>query len=52
MIYWKLTIEFGHMYENMQREWCEYCLRELENLQRMKGPGEQKDGAGEVPQEE
>ena len=34
-IYWKLTIEFGRMYENMQREWCEYCIHELEGLQRI-----------------
>ena len=35
-LYWKFTIEFGRMYEKMQREWCEYCIRELEALQRMK----------------
>ena len=35
-IYWKLTIEFGRMYEKMQREWCEYCIRELEAFQHMK----------------
>ena len=34
-IYWKLTIEFGRMYEKMQREWCEYCIRELKKLQLM-----------------
>ena len=34
-VYWKLTIEFGRMYEKMQRDWCEYCIRELEGLQRM-----------------
>ena len=33
-VYWKLTIEFGRMYEKMQRAWCEYCIRELENLAR------------------
>ncbi len=33
-IYWKLTIEFGRMYEKMQHEWCEYCIRELEAFQR------------------
>jgi len=32
-IYWKLTVEFGRMYEKMQREWCEYCIRQLEELQ-------------------
>lgn len=32
-IYWKMTIEFGCMYAKMQREWCEYCIRELEELQ-------------------
>ena len=35
-VYWKLTITFGQMYEKMQREWCEYCIGELEALQRMK----------------
>ncbi len=35
-LYWKLTIEFGRMYEKMQRAWCEYCIRELEALQEMK----------------
>jgi len=35
-IYWKLTIEFGRMYEKMQREWCEYCIRELEGLRHSK----------------
>ena len=38
-IYWKLTIEFGRMYEKMQREWCEYCIRELEGLQHKKQEG-------------
>jgi len=31
-VYWKLTIEFGRMYEKMQSEWCELCIRELERL--------------------
>ena len=35
-VYWKMTIAFGRMYEKMQREWCEYCIRELETLQSMK----------------
>ena len=35
-IYWKLTIEFGRMYEKVQREWCEYCIRELEGLRHSK----------------
>lgn len=34
-VYWKLTIEFGRMYEKMQREWCKYCIGELEKLQQM-----------------
>ena len=34
-IYWKLTIEFGRRYEEMQREWCDYCIRELEGFKRM-----------------
>ena len=35
-VYWKFTIEYGRMYEKMQREWCESCIRELEGLQRMR----------------
>ena len=31
-VYWKLTIAFGRMYQDMQREWCEYCIRELQKL--------------------
>ena len=32
-VYWRLTIEFGRMYEKMQREWCDYCIRTLEEVQ-------------------
>lgn len=39
-IYWKFTIEFGRMYEKMQREWCEYCIRELEQLRDLKDNAE------------
>lgn len=44
-IYWKLTIEFGRMYEKMQRQWCEYCIRELEGLEKQKTGGEQNSAA-------
>ena len=40
-VYWKLTIEYGRLFEKMHREWCELCLRELEALQRL------SDGAGQ-----
>lgn len=33
-LYWKFTIHFGVMYEKMLREWCEDCIRELEELKR------------------
>lgn len=33
-VYWKFTIAFGQMYEQMHRAWCEYCIRELEALKR------------------
>ena len=47
-VYWKLTIEFGRMYEKMQREWCEYCIRELEKLRRFKNIGDYENpGIGE-----
>ncbi len=44
-VYWKLTIEYGRMYENMQRQWCETCIRELEALQRMKDGPERSTAA-------
>ena len=46
-IYWKLTIEFGRMYERMHREWCEYCIRELEGLRRLRTGDRQNDETGE-----
>ena len=42
-VYWKLTIEFGRMYEKMQQEWCKYCIGELEKLQRMTDGGRPHD---------
>ena len=33
-IYWKLTIEYGRMFERMNHEWCDYCIRELEGLRK------------------
>jgi len=51
-IYWKLTIEFGRMYEKMQREWCAYCIQELEKLQRMEESKKQNGAASAAPQEE
>ena len=32
-VYWKLTIEFGRMFEQMYRQWCQICVQELESLQ-------------------
>ena len=29
-LFWKFTIEFGLMYEEMVKQWCEKCIRELE----------------------
>ena len=31
-VYWKLTIEFGRMFERMYRQWCQVCVQELETL--------------------
>jgi len=47
-IYWKLTIEFGRMYEKMQREWCEYCIRELEGLRRMQEKKEERQNESDT----
>ena len=51
-IYWKLTIEFGRMYEKMQREWCEYCIRELEAFQLRKKNMQPDSPAAAAVQEE
>ena len=45
-VYWKLTIAYGRMYEKMQQAWCDYCIRELEALQRMQSALE-KEGKEE-----
>ena len=29
-LFWRFTIEFGLMYEDMVKRWCEKCLQELE----------------------
>ena len=50
-VYWKLTIAFGRMYDRMQREWCEYCIRELEALQRMKNSQGNFDTAAAAQEE-
>ena len=42
-VYWKLTIAFGFMYEKMQREWCEYCIEELEKLRQMQNTDKTKE---------
>jgi transcriptional regulator, padR-like family len=31
-LFWKFTIRFGVMYEEMLRAWCEECIRELEGF--------------------
>jgi DNA-binding PadR family transcriptional regulator len=41
-VYWKLTIEFGRMFERMYRQWCQICVQELESLQQ-----NQKNGTEE-----
>ena len=51
-IYWKLTIEFGRMYEKMQREWCDYCIQELEEFKRLKDGQEYIDDQYKTTKEE
>ena len=51
-IYWKLTIEFGRMYEKMQREWCDYCIQELEEFKRLKDGQEYIDDQYKATKEE
>lgn len=51
-VYWKLTIEFGRMYEKMQQEWCEYCIGELEKLQQMTEGRDCDDAHAAARQEE
>ena len=43
-VYWKLTIEFGRMFERMYQQWCQVCVQELEALrQKQKDEGEEGD---------
>ena len=51
-VYWKLTIEFGRMYEKIQREWCDSCIRELEGLKRAAGAGACPETPDAAAQEE
>ncbi len=51
-IYWKLTIEFGRMYEKMQREWCEYCIKELEEFQQLKAGHKHENDQDKTTEEE
>ncbi len=51
-LYWKLTIEFGRRYEAMQREWCAYCIHELEKLRRLQDGGAQVGNASTNEREE
>ena len=51
-VYWKLTIEFGRMYEKMQQEWCKYCIGELEKLQHILDGRKHHDAPAVVEQEE
>ena len=51
-VYWKLTIEFGRMYEKMQQEWCKYCIGELEKLQLILDGRKHHDAPAFVEQEE
>ncbi|MBR1851877.1 MAG: PadR family transcriptional regulator [Lachnospiraceae bacterium] len=39
-LFWKFTIEYGVMYENMLREWCARCIKELEELIKAEGEGQ------------
>ena len=33
-MFWKFTIEFGLMYEEMVKQWCKKCISELEKVKR------------------
>lgn len=37
-LYWKFTVEFGLMYEEMVRSWCDRCIDELEGMRRESTP--------------
>ncbi|MBR3316150.1 MAG: PadR family transcriptional regulator [Atopobiaceae bacterium] len=51
-IYWKLTIEYGRRFEQMQREWCAYCIQALEGLKRMQEVRTDGAATNDTPQEE
>ena len=31
-LYWKFTLDYGMMYEEMLREWCKSCIKTLEEI--------------------
>ena len=33
-IYWRMTIRFAQMYEQMLHDWCDECINELETMRR------------------
>ena len=36
-IYWRMTIRFAQMYEQMLHAWCDECIQELETIKSTKG---------------
>ena len=35
-VYWRMTIRFAQMYEQMLHDWCDECIGELERMRRTK----------------
>ena len=44
-LYWKMTVDFGHRYMEMVSDWCEECMRKLEEMD--EHIGDQREPQGE-----
>ena len=42
-IYWRMTIRFAQMYEQMLHAWCDECMRELETINSRKGTDDHEE---------
>ena len=46
-LYWRMTVEFGMMYERMVREWSVRCIQMLEAVKAGEGSGEDEEAVRE-----
>lgn len=46
-LYWRMTADFGMMYERMVRDWCAHCIRMLEAAGAGEGSSEDEEAVRE-----